>query len=344
MAWSACSSDAALRCESNFSPRGGRRRRDCLSRADVSSNRRSRWSHAQSGDLGWQPLESFGALTVYPRSAAAEIVSRSRDADILLTNKVPLSGDTLAQLPRLKFIGVTATGFNIIDTAQARARGIAVSNVPGYGTQSVAQHVFALLLELTQRVGHHAQTVREGRWAKSADWCYWDGQLVELAGLKLGIIGLGRIGQATMKIGEAFGMIGLPVRRSDGKDRLEAVLRESDVVSLHCPLTPETRHLINATTLRWLKPTAFLINTSRGPLIDEPALAEALREGRLAGAALDVLSAEPPAATNPLLTAPNCLITPHLAWAAQAARRRLMDVTVENVRAFVAGHPQNVVN
>jgi glycerate dehydrogenase len=296
------------------------------------------------GDLSWQPLETLGALTVHPRSAPSDIIPRAREADIILTNKIPLNAETLAQLPRLRFIGVTATGFNIIDTAQARARGIPVSNVPGYGTQSVAQHVFALLLELTQRVGPHAQGVREGRWTKSPDWCYWDGQLVELAGLKLGIIGLGRIGQAALRIGEAFGMIGLPVRRSDGREKLEAVLREADVVSLHCPLTPDTRHLINATTLRLMKPSAFLINTSRGPLIDETALAAALREGRLAGAGLDVLSAEPPPADNPLLSAPNCLITPHLAWAAQAARRRLMNISVENVRAFIAGQPQNVVN
>jgi glycerate dehydrogenase len=296
------------------------------------------------GDLSWQELERLGTLTVHPRSAPSEIVPRAREADVVLTNKTPLSAETIAQLPRLRFVSVLATGFNIIDTAQARARNIPVSNVPGYGTQSVAQHVFALLLELTQRVRHHAQTVREGRWSSSVDWCYWDGELVELAGLKLGIIGTGRIGQAAMRIGEAFGMIGLPVRRSDGRDRLEAVLRESDVVSLHCPLTPETRHLINATTLRLMKPTAFLINTSRGPLVDEPALAEALREGRLAGAGLDVLSAEPPPATNPLLSAPNCVITPHLAWAATAARRRLMDVTVRNVGAFLSGKPQNVVN
>jgi glycerate dehydrogenase len=296
------------------------------------------------GDLTWEPLQRLGAVTVHPRTPATEIETRSRDADILLTNKTPLSAATIASLARLRFIGVLATGHNVVDSAAARARGIAVSNVPAYGTQSVAQHVFALLFELTQRTGPHAQSVRDGRWAASADWCYWDGQLLELAGLTLGVIGGGRIGQAVGKIGEAFGMTVHYATRTAGRAALEAVLRESDVISLHCPLTPDTRHLINASTLAWMKSTAFLINTSRGPLIDEAALAEALRAGRIAGAGLDVLSTEPPAADNPLLAAPRCIITPHLAWATTAARRRLMHVAVENVRAFLAGQPQNVVN
>jgi len=296
------------------------------------------------GDLSWEPLAQLGALTVHPRTAAGDILDRSREAAIILTNKVPLSAETLAQLPALRFIGVLATGHNIVDSAAARARGIPVSNVPAYGTHSVAQHVFALLLELTQRTGHHARTVHDGRWAASPDWCYWDGSLLELAGLTLGIVGAGRIGQAVGKIGEAFGMKVRYATRAAGRAALESVLRESDVVSLHCPLTPDTRHLLNATTLGWMKPTAFLINTGRGPLIDEAALAAALRAGKLAGAGLDVLSTEPPAADNPLLAAPRCLITPHLAWATTAARRRLMNVTIENVRAFIAGTPQNVVN
>lgn len=296
------------------------------------------------GDLAWDDLAACGAVTVHPRTAAADIVTRARDAEVLLTNKVPLSAETLAQLPALKFISVLATGHNIVDSAAARARGILVSNVPTYGTASVAQHVFALLLELTQRTGHHAQTVREGRWVRSPDWSYWDNPLIELAGLTLGIVGAGRIGQATGRIGEAFGMQVMQASRTAGRVGLETVLRASDVVSLHCPLTPETRHLINAETLRWMKPGAYLINTGRGPLIDEAALAAALHAGHLAGAGLDVLSAEPPPADNPLLGAPRCLITPHLAWATTAARRRLMAITVENVRAFLSGQPRNVVN
>lgn len=296
------------------------------------------------GDLSWEPLSQLAAVTVHARTAAADIVARARDAAIVLTNKVPLSADTLAQLPNLRCIGVLATGHNIVDSAAARTRGIPVTNIPAYGTQSVAQHVFALLLELTQRAGHHAQTVHDGRWVRSADWCYWDGALVELAGLTLGLVGAGRIGQAVGTIGAAFGMNVRYATRSAGRAGLEAVLRESDVVSLHCPLTPDTRHLINARTLGWMKPATFLINTGRGALIDETALAAALHAGRIAGAGLDVLSTEPPSPDNPLPGAPNCLITPHIAWATGAARRRLMAVAVENVRAWIAGHPQNVVN
>jgi glycerate dehydrogenase len=296
------------------------------------------------GDLSWDGLGALGALTVHPRTAAPEIVDRCQDAAVVLTNKTPLTAETLARLGALRFISVLATGHNIVDSAAARARGIAVSNVPAYGTQSVAQHVFALLLELTQRTGHHAATTRAGRWAASPDWSYWDGTLTELAGLTLGIIGAGRIGQATARIGEAFGMQVRFATRSGGPAELESVLRASDVISLHCPLTPDTKGLIGRRTLDWLKPSAFLINTGRGPLIDETALAEALHAGRIAGAGLDVLSVEPPPAGHPLLTAPRCIITPHLAWATTAARRRLMQVTVENVRAFAAGQPQNVVN
>jgi glycerate dehydrogenase len=261
-----------------------------------------------------------------------------------LTNKTPLGADTLAQLPDLRYIGVLATGYNVIDVAAARARGVAVANIPTYGTASVAQHVFALLLELTQHAGRHAQTVRDGAWARSPDWCYWEAPLIELAGLTLGIVGSGRIGQATGRIGEAFGMKVRYARRGGGRAELEEVLRTADVISLHCPLTEDTRHLVNATTLGWMKPTTFLINTSRGPLIDEPALAEALNTGRLAGAGLDVLSAEPPPAGHPLFSARNCLITPHIAWATHAARSRLLATAVANVRAFLTGRPQNVVN
>lgn len=296
------------------------------------------------GDLSWSELESLADCTVHARTAAEDIIARSRDAEILLTNKTPLTGETLAACPKLRCIGVLATGYNIVDTAAARARGIPVTNVPAYSTASVAQLTFALLLELARGVGHHAAAVRAGRWATSVDFCFWDTPQLELEGLVLGLVGGGRIGEATASLGRAFGMDVRFATRLGGRAELESVLRAADVVSLHCPLTPETKHLINATTLGWMKPTAFLLNTSRGPLIDEPALAEALNTGRIAGAGLDVLSTEPPPAGHPLFSARNCLITPHLAWATSAARARLLKTAVENVRAFLAGRPQNVVN
>jgi glycerate dehydrogenase len=263
-----------------------------------------------------------------------------------------LTRSRIERLPRLRYIGVLATGTNVVDLAAARERGIPVTNVPAYGTKSVAQGTLALLLELTQHTGHHARTVREGRWTKSPDWCYWDYPLVELDGLTMGIMGFGRIGQAVGELANAFGMKVLAtsnrakpplppyVRLVD----LERLFRESDVVSLHCPLTPETRNLVNAERLSRMKPGAFLLNTSRGLLVEEQALADALNSGRLAGAGLDVLSAEPPPANNPLLQARNCLITPHQAWGTRAARARLMKIAVENVRGFLNGQPRNVVN
>jgi glycerate dehydrogenase len=303
------------------------------------------------GDLSWEDLQSLGACAIYDRTPPAELLRRAADADILLTNKVELAAGAILNLPRLKYIGVLATGTNVVDLAAARARGIPVTNVPAYGTKSVVQMAFALLLELAQHAGHHAQTVRDGRWTRSADFCYWDFPLIELDGLTLGIVGFGRIGRAVGELGEAFGMKVLACARTAGTAppfarfvELDALFRESDVVSLHCPLTPETANLVDARRLSLMKPTAFLLNTSRGPLVDEPALADALNSGRLAGAALDVLSIEPPAAANPLLTARNCLITPHLAWATRAARARLMKIAMENVRAFLHGKAQNVVN
>lgn len=296
------------------------------------------------GDLSWSALEAHGPCRVFDRTPVSAIVAHGHDAGILLTNKTPLSAATIAALPALRYIGVLATGYNIVDVAAARGRGIPVTNVPAYGTASVAQHAFALLLELTQRTGHHARTVAEGRWARCPDFCYWDKPLLELHGLTLGLVGSGRIAQAVARIGEAMGMSVVFARRADGRAGLERVLRTADVVSLHCPLTAETQRLINAETLGWMKPTALLLNTSRGPLVDEAALAEALRAGRLAGAGLDVLATEPPPADHPLYAAPNCLITPHIAWATTAARARLMGVAVDNVRAFLAGTPQNVVN
>ncbi|HLH54486.1 MAG TPA: D-2-hydroxyacid dehydrogenase [Verrucomicrobiae bacterium] len=303
------------------------------------------------GDLSWEPLKTLGPCDVHERTASTELISRALDAGILLTNKVEIGAATIANLPNLKFIGVTATGTNIVDLEAARKRDIPVTNVPSYGTASVAQATIALLLELTHGVGHHAQTVRVGRWSASRDFCYWDQPLIELFGLTMGIIGLGSIGLAVAKLSVAFGMtvLATPSTRNPAVPwvkyvGLEELLRQSDVVSLHCPLTAETRGLINARTLGWIKPSAFLINSSRGQLIDEAALAEALNVGRIAGAGLDVLSLEPPPPANPLLQARNCIITPHFAWATRAARQRLMDATVNNVRAFLQGRPVNVVN
>lgn len=295
------------------------------------------------GDLSWDGFEALGECTAHPRTAAADIVTRSRDADILLTNKTPLTAETIALCPRLRCIGVLATGYNVVNLAAARERGIPVTNVPAYGTASVAQHTFALLLELARRCGDHSAGVRTGKWTAS-EWCYWDTEQVELEGRVLGIVGAGRIGRAVGALGQAFGMDVRFASRADGRAGLEALFRSADVISLHCPLTADTQHLINSTTLAWMKPSAFLLNTSRGPLIDEAALADALDSGRIAGAAVDVLSTEPPPASNPLLSARNCIITPHLAWGTSAARRRLLAIAVENVRSFLAGRPVNVVN
>jgi glycerate dehydrogenase len=295
------------------------------------------------GDLSWDALRELGSCEIYDRSAPDEIVPRSTSAEIVLTNKVKLNGEYMSSVPTLKYLGVTATGYNIVDVAAARERKVIVTNVPTYGTQSVAQMTFALLLELTQHVGHHAQTVREGRWTRSPDFCYWDYPLIELDGLTLGVIGFGRIGKMVGQLAEAFGMKVLTYSRKQPVAEMETLFRRSDIISLHCPLTPQTEHLVNEKRLAWMKPTAFLLNTSRGPLIDESALAKALNEGRIAGAGLDVLAVEPPTADNPLLRAKNCLITPHIAWATRAARSRLMEAVVENVRAFLAGESKNVV-
>jgi glycerate dehydrogenase len=303
------------------------------------------------GDLSWDALKSLGSCEIHDRTSASEISARTRGADILITNKTEVDAGLIRSLDSLKYIGVTATGTNIVDLQAARTRKIPVTNVPAYGTHSVAQATMALLLELTGHVGHHAQTVREGRWSRSPDWCYWDRPLIELHGLTLGIVGFGRIGRAVALLASAFGMKILattnsPKSATDGVRfvPLETLFRESDVISLHCPLTPETKHIVNATSLGWMKPSAFLLNTSRGALVDETALATALNEGRIAGAGLDVLSIEPPPPDNPLIRAKNCYVTPHQAWATHAARARLMTIAVENVRAFLSGKPQNVVN
>ncbi|MBU6400424.1 MAG: D-2-hydroxyacid dehydrogenase [Verrucomicrobia bacterium] len=304
------------------------------------------------GDLSWEGLRALGHCAIHDRTPTAEVVARAAGAEIVLTNKTPVNRAALEGLPALKYIGVLATGFNIVDVAAARARSVIVTNVPTYGTRSVAQMTFALLLELTQHAGHHAQTVRDGRWTRSPDFCYWDFPLVELSGLTMGIVGYGRIGREVAVLARAFGMRVLahtahPSSPATGEVEfvdLDALCQRSDVVSLHCPLTPQTKGLVNAQRLTLMKPSAFLLNTSRGPLIDEPALAAALNAGKLAGAGLDVLAIEPPIADNPLLAARHCLVTPHVAWATRAARARLLETAVDNVRRFLAGQPQNVVS
>ena len=302
------------------------------------------------GDLSWGELQSLGECRIYDRTPPDEVVKGAADAEIVLTNKTVLTREQIHSLPKLRYIGVLATGYNIVDIAAAREGNIPVTNVPTYGTRSVAQHTLALLLELTQHVGHHARTVRDGRWTNCPDFCYWDYPLIELDGLTMGIVGLGRIGGAVAELAKAFRLNLLATSSTPGQSspgiqfvELESLFRQSDVVSLHCPLTPRTNNLVNAKRLALMKPTAFLLNTSRGGLVEEQALADALNSGRIAGAAVDVLSLEPPPADNPLLRAKNCLVTPHIAWATRAARSRLLATAVANVRAFLDGRAQNVV-
>jgi len=303
------------------------------------------------GDLSWAALNELGQCQIHDRTSPHDIVRRAQEAEIVLTNKTQLSEETIAQLPKLRYIGVLATGYNVVDVKAASQQNICVTNIPAYGTVSVAQMVFAHLLNLTQHVAEHGQSVQAGDWSRSRDFCYWNFPLVELAGLTMGIIGLGRIGQTTARLALDFGMkvIYFDVEKSITPQvnaqavDLDTLFKESDVVSLHCPLTDSNFQLVNEQRLQLMKPTAFLINTSRGPLIDEKALADALNTGKIAGAGLDVLSREPPEADNPLSKAKNCYITPHIAWATRAARQRLMDIALTNVRAFVNGKPQNVV-
>lgn len=305
------------------------------------------------GDLSWENLKKQGELTVYDRTSVSEIVERAKDADVLFTNKVPLRADTLEQLPKLRYIGVLATGYNIIDVEVARQRGIAVTNVPGYGTNSVVQLTFALLLALCQRVQRHSDSVSKGKWSQSPDFCFWEYPLLELSGKTMGIIGFGDIGQQVADVASAFGMkvLGYSRTQTDQSHRpnfswagLDALLQQADVVSIHCPLTPQTNGLIHAGTLAKMKPSAFLLNTARGPIIVEEDLAEALKQGQLAGAGLDVLSTEPPPADHPLFGIENCLITPHIAWATREARSRMMVSVVANLTAYLQGQPVNVVN
>ncbi len=302
------------------------------------------------GDLDWADLESIGECRIYDRTPPHQVVERIGDAQIVLTNKALLPAEVIHQLPAVRYIGVLATGYNVVDINAAGERGIIVTNVPAYSTPSVAQLTFALLLELTHHVGHHSQSVRHGKWATNADFCYWERPLVELSGLTMGILGLGAIGSAVARIAQAMDMRVIAHSRSgrtfEGVQAvsLDELFTETDVLTLHAPLTDQTHHIVNAQRLATMKPTAFLLNTSRGPLIDEPALADALNNGRLAGAGLDVLSVEPPHADNPLLSARNCYITPHFAWATRAARQRLLDQAIVNIQAFITGSPINVVN
>ena len=303
------------------------------------------------GDLDWAPIQSLGDVTLYDRSGPDELVERLNGAEIVLVNKVRLSHETLAQLPKLRYIGVTATGYDIVDVAAARKQGIVVTNVKGYSTDSVAQLTFALLLELTHHVGWHSQSVRAGDWVASPDFSYAKSPLIELAGKTLGLVGYGDIGRKVAAIGQAFGMKILVNRRSpQGNDKenitlvdRETLFAQSDVVSLHCPATPDTIGFVNRALLSRMKPTAWLLNTSRGSLLNETDVADALNAGVIAGAGLDVLATEPPKADNPLLTATNCLITPHIAWASFEARQRLIVLVADNIRAFLEGAPKNVV-
>jgi glycerate dehydrogenase len=304
------------------------------------------------GDLSWDALRAFGEVVVYDRTSAAEVVARAHGADAVLMNKTPLRADTLARLPQLKYIGVLATGYNVVDIEAARGQGITVTNVPTYGTASVAQFVFALLLELCHNVRLHADAVRAGEWSRNADWSFWKSPLVELEGKTMGVVGFGRIGRSVGRIADAMGMRVIASDTYQGDPpaypgfhwaALDELLRESDVVSLHSPLLPETQGMIHAGTLALMKPSAFLINTSRGPLVMDQDLADALNAGRLAGAGLDVLGVEPPAQTNPLLSARNCLVTPHIAWATREARARLMVAVAGNISAWISGNPRNVI-
>ena len=307
---------------------------------------------ANPGDLSWGSLKEMGEVTVYERTRREEIAGRAADADIVLTNKVVMDREMMALLPRLKYIGVLATGYNVVDIEAARERDIIVTNVPAYSTESVAQTVFAHLLTVTNRTEHYAQQNRLGRWAENRDFCYWDTELTELAGKTMGIVGLGHIGHRVAEIALAFGMQvkAMTSKKAEElpagiqKAELQSLLASADVVSLHCPLTEGTRHLIHRETLRLMKPSAILINTGRGPLVDDEALAEALNEGRLRAYCADVVTEEPPKADHPLLHAPNAFITPHIAWATVEARKRLLQTAIGNVEAFVNGHPVNVVS
>lgn len=304
------------------------------------------------GDLSYECLQQFGTLKVYDRTTPDQVVERAKEAEALLTNKVVLGENEFAQLPHLRYVGVQATGYNVVDVEAARRYGIIVTNIPAYSTASVAQMVMAHLLNITQSVDYYAQQNRAGRWSTNPDFCYWDNQLIELAGKQMGIVGFGRTGSAVARLAQAFGMRIVTYTSKpqdtlpDGVEKcsLDTLFATSDVVSLHCPLVPATHHLVNAERLAQMKATAILINTARGPIVDEEALAHALNSGMLYAAGVDVLCEEPPRAQSPLLKARNCFVTPHIAWATLEARTRLLQICEANLRAFIEGHPQNVVS
>ncbi|WP_319757160.1 D-2-hydroxyacid dehydrogenase [uncultured Sphaerochaeta sp.] len=302
------------------------------------------------GDLSWDGFAELGDVTVYDRTSPDLIAQRIADADIVITNKTPLTAETIKKAEKMQYIGVLATGYNVVDVQAAKERGVVVTNIPTYGTDAVAQFVFALLLEICHHVQHHSDAVKEGRWSKAPDFCFWDYPLIELAGKTMGIIGYGRIGQATGRIAKAFGMKVIAYdsyQNPELKDdyvSLDTLLSESNVIALHCPLFPETEGIINKESISKMKDGVILINNSRGPLIVEQDLAEALNSGKIAAAGLDVVSSEPIREDNPLLQAKNCLITPHISWAPRESRQRLMDIAVANLRGFLSGARQNVVN
>ena len=296
------------------------------------------------GDLSWDVLHQFGDVTIYDRTAPEEAIARIGDAQIVLINKTPITAELLDACQSVKLICVQATGYNVVDCAAAKERGIIVCNVPAYGTDAVAQFTFSLLLELCNRVGHHDELVHKGVWTACPNFCFWDTPQMELAGKTMGIIGFGQIGKAVGRIAAAIGMKVLYYSRSQKNADLETLLAQSDIVTLHCPLTQETEKLINAAAIAKMKDGAILLNTARGALVDETALADALRNGKLRGAAVDVVSREPITADNPLLTAPNCIVTPHMAWAPIETRQRIIDCTVRNIQGYLNGSPVNVVN
>lgn len=307
---------------------------------------------ANPGDLSWEGLEALGQCVVYPRTSANELLERAADAEILLTNKVIINKEAMEALPQLKYIGVLATGYNVVNVEAARERGIVVTNIPAYSTPSVAQMVFAHILNITQRVGHYADEARQGVWAACQDFSYSNTPLWELQGKKIGIVGLGNTGYNTARIAIGFGMkvyaytskSRLQLPPEIRKVELDELFATCDIVSLHCPLTADTHHLVNESRLKLMKPTAILINTGRGPLVDEQALADALNNGTIYAAGVDVLSTEPPTADNPLLGAKNCFITPHIAWATKEARQRLLQIACDNVEQFIKNKPINVVS
>lgn len=306
---------------------------------------------ANPGDVSWEAMQSLGELTVYDRTAPDEVLARAAEADAVLTNKVVITAAMMAQLPALKYIGVLATGYNVVDVKAAREQGIIVTNIPAYSTDSVAQLTFAHILNITHRVGHYASQNRQGRWSSNPDFVYWDTPLIELSGKTMGIVGLGSIGMKVATIARQFGMDVFALTSKNSSDlpqglqktTLDGLLAISDVLSLHCPLTDDTYHLIDAKALSKMKPGAILINTGRGPLVDEEAVAQALESGQLMAYGADVMSVEPPQPSNPLLRCPNAYLTPHIAWATFEARQRLMQIAVDNLQCFIAGQPQNVV-